>query len=231
VTHAAKRFDHLVTANVFCALKIDWKSIQASDGTIDEFVDEFKHHQARAFVEGQWKNLGYSTPKKFDFGSPFGLQSCIPMYLGELKELPERVPTLKETGFYATGFNPVLDYVILPIVMLGLKLLPEVFSPLWVKLFKIGTLFSKPPFGVKLMAECSGESEGSPRTMTTTLTHDDEYVMTAVPVVACLLQYLDGTARKPGLWFQATAVEPDRFFEDMGRMGLQISIDDQQSRV
>ena len=45
---------------------------------------------------------------------------------------------------------------------------------------------------------------------------------TAIPVVACLLQYLDGSIRKPGLWLQANIVEPNRFMEDMKRMGIDV---------
>jgi saccharopine dehydrogenase (NAD+, L-lysine-forming) len=47
-------------------------------------------------------------------------------------------------------------------------------------------------------------------------------MITAIPVAACLLQYLDGTIRKPGLWFQALVVEPERFMNDMERMGLEV---------
>jgi hypothetical protein len=56
------------------------------------------------------------------------------------------------------------------------------------------------------------------------LEHKDEYLLTAAPTVACLLQYLDGSIRKPGLWFQANVVEPNRFFEDMARMGLPLKV-------
>jgi hypothetical protein len=47
----------------------------------------------------------------------------------------------------------------------------------------------------------------------------------AVPVVACLLQYMNGTINKPGLCFQATVVEPKRFLDDMKRMGLGVTVE------
>jgi saccharopine dehydrogenase (NAD+, L-lysine-forming) len=56
------------------------------------------------------------------------------------------------------------------------------------------------------------------------ISHADGYALTAIPVVACLIQYLDGNIRKPGLWFQAHIVEPNQFFEDMEKMGAQVKI-------
>ena len=56
------------------------------------------------------------------------------------------------------------------------------------------------------------------------LYHEDGYMITAIPVAACLLQYLDGSIQKPGLWFQALVVEPERFMSDMKRMGLGVRI-------
>ena len=56
------------------------------------------------------------------------------------------------------------------------------------------------------------------------LAHDDAYVLTAVPAVACLLQYLNGSIQQPGLWFQANVVEPIQFFKDIERLGVSIRL-------
>jgi saccharopine dehydrogenase (NAD+, L-lysine-forming) len=42
--------------------------------------------------------------------------------------------------------------------------------------------------------------------------------------VACLLQYLDGSIRKPGLWLQANLVEPNRLLKDLERLGVAVEI-------
>jgi saccharopine dehydrogenase (NAD+, L-lysine-forming) len=54
--------------------------------------------------------------------------------------------------------------------------------------------------------------------------HADGYVLTAAPMVATLLQVLDGSARNPGLHFQALLAEPERLLADMQRMGVEVTI-------
>ena len=225
--YAAGMFDSLEKANVYGGLKVDWAAIDASEGTLDELVDEFKYYQMLFLKNGRWKKMSYfAMPPGFDFGPPLGKLYCAPMFLEELRSLPEEIPELKETGFYVSGFNPILDYLLLPVIMFGIKIFPERFADPFIKLFQFGLKFGKPPYGVKLVADCSGLKEGKPKHIQLSLTHEDEYVLTAVPVVACLLQYLDGAIRKPGLWFQSNVVEPERFFNDMGRMGLPLVVQD-----
>ena len=38
--------------------------------------------------------------------------------------------------------------------------------------------------------------------------------------------YLDGSLQKPGLWRQATLVEPVRFFEDVAILGVRVNVTD-----
>lgn len=47
--------------------------------------------------------------------------------------------------------------------------------------------------------------------------------VTAIPVVACLMQYSNQNSRKSGLWFQANFVEPVQFFHDINRLGVEIN--------
>ena len=82
--------------------------------------------------------------------------------------------------------------------------------------------FSRPPFGVILKLQARGEKDGSLRESELSLCHPDGYVFTAVPVVACLLQYLDGCAKKPGLWMMSHLVDPGRLIHDMQRMGIEV---------
>ncbi len=73
-----------------------------------------------------------------------------------------------------------------------------------------------------IKAEARGEKEGTRREIDTYLCHQDGYVLTAVPVVACLLQYLDGFANKPGLWMMGHLVDSNRLVHDMQRMGVEV---------
>jgi hypothetical protein len=55
------------------------------------------------------------------------------------------------------------------------------------------------------------------------LADEDGYEITAIPLVACALQLLDGSIRRPGLHTMGSAVDPQRLLDDMRRLGLQVS--------
>jgi saccharopine dehydrogenase (NAD+, L-lysine-forming) len=141
------------------------------------------------------------------------------MFLEEFHSLPEFIPTLKETGFYSAGFGGVVDYLIVPLAFILLAIAPNRSRKLIARLVEWGLKHTtRPPYGAVLQMK----AQGAGHSLTMTIFHLDSYILTAAPVVACLLQYLDGSLRKPGLWWQATLVEPVRFFEDLTRLGVQI---------
>ena len=81
---------------------------------------------------------------------------------------------------------------------------------------------SRPPYGTFLKAEVKGNNSANDNvTVKVTIFHKDAYWLTAAPTVACILQYLDGTIQKPGLWLQGSCVEPDRFLRDMELLGME----------
>jgi saccharopine dehydrogenase (NAD+, L-lysine-forming) len=84
--------------------------------------------------------------------------------------------------------------------------------------------FSKPPFGTMLLLEATGWRGDQPATLRVTLFHEDAYLLTAAPVVACLLQYLEGGIRKAGLWCQANVVAPARMLQEVERLGIKVEI-------
>lgn len=226
IRHVAPCFDHLESANVGSAIKIDWPSLDLGPETMEEFVREFLDLQMLVFRDGKWKQtnpISMMKPATMDFGGEFGRQYCVPMFLEEMRGIPDLVPGIRETGFFVGGFNWFTDWFVSPLVLLGLKLSPQ--RGLWplARLFRWSlNTFSRPPYGTILKLEARGQKEGRANAIDMTLYHQDGYVFTAVPVVATLLQLLDDSIRKPGLHWQAHIVEPGRLLRDMGRMGIKV---------
>jgi saccharopine dehydrogenase (NAD+, L-lysine-forming) len=145
------------------------------------------------------------------------------MFLEEMRAIPELYPEIQETGFSVGGFNWFVDWLLMPIIMVVLKLSPhKAKRPMGRLLFWGLRTFSKPPYGTLLKIEAQGQVDGIREKRQLILHHEDGYLFTAIPAAACLLQYLDGSIRKPGLWLQAHLVEPNRLMADMQRMGIEI---------
>ena len=228
VRYIAQHFDALEKAVVGSVIKEDWRGLSLADGTLEELLEEINDFVPLVYKAGRWKKAGMYgmlDALTLDFGREFGKQYCVPMFLEELRPLPESIPSLKETGFFVGGFNWFVDWLVLPLAAIGIKLWPRTALKPMGKLLRWGlNTFSKPPYGTMLKAEARGTKDDRAKAMDITLYQEDGYVFTAIPVVACLLQYLDESIRKPGLWTQANIVEPDRLIRDMERMGIEVRI-------
>jgi saccharopine dehydrogenase (NAD+, L-lysine-forming) len=226
IRYAAPQFDRLISANVGSVIKVDWSNLDASQSTVEELVSEFMDFQNLSYQDGEWKSAGmlsWIIPKWMDFGREFGRQYCIPMFLEEMRPIPDLYPDLEETGFFVGGFNWFVDWIVSPLVMVMVRISPQRGVRMGASLMRWGLdKFSKSPYGTLLKLEARGTQGGEQKSLDIIICHEDGYMITAVPVAACLLQYLDGTIRKPGLWFQALVVEPGRFMNDMERMGLEV---------
>ncbi|NER83720.1 MAG: KR domain-containing protein [Leptolyngbya sp. SIO1D8] len=225
VRYADVKFDTLKVANVSATFQINWKELQFSNSTLYEFVDELNNFNPLILKDKQWMKMSLKTFPKFNFGDRFGERYCFPIFLEELRSLPEIVPSLNEVGFYITGFNWMTDYVIMPIAFTAFKIFKENAKRPMGKLFIWGLRnFSQSPFGAVLQLEAKGVKAKQSSCLQMRLTHDNAYALTAIPVVACLRQYLNGNIRHTGLWFQANLVEPMQFFEDIERLGVSVTV-------
>ena len=228
VRFAAARFDRLQTANVGSVIQIDWRSLEVSPSTIDELVTEFRDFQSLHYKDGRWRPMGWVEsfrPVWMTFGRGFGRRYTMPMFLEELRPLPDLIPGLEETGFFVGGFNWFVDWVLMPLGMAWMAVAPKAGGRAFGRMLVWGLRkFSAPPYGTLLMLEARGIALGATRCMRVSVFHPDGYVLTAAPMAACLLQMLDGTARRPGLHLQALAVDPQRLLADLQRMGVSVDV-------
>jgi saccharopine dehydrogenase (NAD+, L-lysine-forming) len=228
VRYAAARFDRLQTANVGSVIRIDWRTLDVSPATIDELVTEFRDYQSLHYKDGRWRPMGWVEsfrPVWMTFGHGFGRRYTMPMFLEELRPLPKLIPGLEETGFFVGGFNGFVDWVLMPLGMAWMAVSPKAGARAFGRLLLWGLrTFSAPPYGTLLMLEAQGMVAGAPVSMRVTVFHPDGYLLTAAPMAACLLQMLDGSARRPGLHLQAVAVDPQRMLDDLQRMGVSVEV-------
>ena len=219
VRYAATQIPGLTSAPVASVFQINWKEREFSSSSAAEFVDELKTLNPLVLKNGTWQSGKMSEMQSIDFGEPFGPKYCMPMFMEEFRPLPEFILSLKETGYYASGFGGMVDYGIMPIAFLLIAIAPNRSRKLISALMEWGLKHTtRPPYGAVLQMKAQGPG----RSLFMKIFHQDTYVLTAAPAVACLLQYLDGDLHKPGLWRQANLVEPVRFFEDLAHFGVQI---------
>jgi len=238
VRRAAREFTHMRRAIVGMAIRVPYLG---STDSVAEFFEEMSDYRTDIFKDGSWRAGGYRDMRKIDFGAGFGVRTCYPMYLEEVRELPERFG-LQEAGVYAAGFNWFLDWLVMPLgLMLG-KLRKGLGVRWLARMANWGIgAFSRPPYGIVFKLEAEGVINGADATLAITVRHEDGYALTAIPTVACLLQYLDGGIGRsagetsaqiePGLHLMALAVEPDRLLRDMTRMGADVEIHPDSARL
>jgi saccharopine dehydrogenase (NAD+, L-lysine-forming) len=220
VRFAAEQLDSIDSALTAGYLNMG-RSLPYSEA-VDELMEGFIDYQAQVYKNGVWTKPNQWDMRKFDFGTEIGKRTCYSMFFEELHALPEMYPSLTETGFYISGSNWLTDLFITPIVMLGLKIAPKRgLKPLG-KLMWWGMQQSPPPYVVALKVEAGGLKNGQQAKVEVRIEHADGYELTAIPVVAYLLQYMDKSARRPGLHLMGQLAEPKRLFEDMQKMGVRI---------
>ncbi len=221
VRHAAGKLESLVSADVFSYLNIG-RSAPYTEA-VNELMETFKHYDARVYREGSWTKSNSYRMQKTDFGGDIGVRNCYPMYFEELGGLPASIPSLMQTGFYMSELHPLLDWVVTPVVLAGIKLFPvKGMVPLGKLMWNAMCSLPKPPYRVILQLMAAGLTAGKPAEYRLVISHANGYDLTAIPVAACILQLLDGTARKPGLWMMGYLVETDRLMRDMTAMGADV---------
>ncbi len=190
-----------------------------------EMIESFADYKAYIYKNKGWQLASNTDSRKINFGHDFGIRLCYPISFEEMKSIPEQYG-LQEAGAYVAGFNWFVDFVIVPLSMVLAKIRKGLGTRFLTRLLLWGCrTFSKPPFGVFFKVKAEGIKDGHQRNVEIMASHEDVYAITAIPTVSCILQYLDGTIRKPGLWLMGHTVEPHRLLMDMERMGVKVVID------
>jgi hypothetical protein len=229
IRYAATGMDSIRKATVGAIMNINWNAYQFSSETIREFTDELKAGVPLIFKNGQWQKAkwgGMLDTLRMDFGVEYGKHDLFPMFLEEMRNLPAHLRTLKKTGFYIGGMDWFSNWISFPMASIWFQIFPESRAR-WIErmIFWGMKKFSTPPYYSRIKMIGEGIIKGKPARYSLTLSHSDAYLFTAIPVVACLRQYIQDDQKKVGLFTQGEFVDPIRFLKDIQRMGVKIEED------
>jgi len=207
----------LRSVDIFGSFGLKWREKSFAPETLLDFMRELKAMDMSVLQEREWLS-SLKHVKQFDFRDGRGEQDCAAMGMDEIQLLPGFIPTLKNAGFYIAGFGRPVDWALMPLSLATLHLFPGRAKDI-ARFFRWG-LERFGPDNEWAILHCQGQ--GDTGSVDITASYPDPYVLTALPVIACLRQYAQ-SPRRPGLWRQALYVEPDLFWNDLQAMGVTIT--------
>jgi saccharopine dehydrogenase (NAD+, L-lysine-forming) len=176
----------------------------------------------RIFKNGAWCKASLSDGKKIDFGASYGKNHCYPFEFFELVKLPVKELGVNKLGFYAAGFNPVVDMLVLVWMITRLYKF-KVGLRLGAKIAMWAGKFTKPPFCTVIQADATAQNGNR---MCIRVGHEDAYIATAIPLAACMIQMLEmDLISQSGLHLMGHFLKADKFLEDLESMGMDVKIE------
>jgi hypothetical protein len=222
VRYAATFLDSIESATTIGYLNMG-KNLPYTEA-VSELMEVFTEYQAQVYKNGQWTKATSFEMRTIDLGNDISRRLCYSMFFEELRPFPEIYPSLKNVGFFISESHWITDWVIFPITWMWLKIMPRATRPIGKLLWWGMGTFHKPPDRVELQIQATGVKDGKTVEIQASVAHPDGYELTAIPVASALLQYMDGSARKPGLWMMGHLIEPIRLMKDMEKMGAQTKV-------
>lgn len=219
VRYVAPQFDEIKKAIVGMAMSARIEKPESAY----EIVDALADYDVDIFENKKWRKARSMDSKRIQFDKRFGIRTCHPIQMEEMRALPAIFPSLEETGVWVAGFNWFVDYFVIPLALLLSLIKKGLGRHALAKLFIFGfNNFSKNNRGVVFVLEAEGVKDGKLKKISILAEHDDTYEFTAIPVVACVHQYLECKINKIGLFMMGHVVDPIYLMKDMEKMGIKI---------
>lgn len=177
-----------------------------------------------ACKNGEWRVVPKSASKKIDFGVTFEDITCYPMDANELRSLPDDLG-FKEVNFYVAGLNKVANIILFLVMGLGLHKFnwSRQLGAKWI--LRTIKKYSKPPYITIALMEARGKVNHYNAKLKVSISHEDGLIGTAITTVAGVLQLLDGSIKEPGVIIMGHHVDPERYIEDIKRLGMKVQIE------
>ncbi len=214
----AKQFDSVKSAE-FTGMFRD------NNSTYGSVVELLKYSRDPIYVckDGNWR-IDKPSSKVFDFGPTFGKVRCYPMDQYELRKLPKNLG-YKDMIFYTSGVNPRADLIMFILLGTGLYKIKWALKKGAKLIVNSMRKHSKPPFITRVTMEAKGKIGNHNESYKLVVEHEDAYIGTAITTVAGILQLIDGTIKEPGVHIMGHCVDPDRYIEDIKRLGMTVEIE------
>lgn len=219
--HLAPMFDSYNSARISMAMRAKFNSPES----VNELLYAVGDWSARVCDGGVWRKAKFSDVITTNFGEPFGEQDCFPLEMVEMEDTARELG-IKQAGVYVIGFNRFVDMFVFPLIMLAYKIKRGLGDSLWRKLLFFGlNRFSTGEDGVVFILDAIGKKDGKDKGVRMMSRHTNAYLFTAVPVFACVKQYLEGRLPKSGLCMMGQVVDTDELVRDMQKLGIVVSVE------
>ena len=223
VRYGAQFFDRYDRAIIAMAMNARFEQ----PGQAAEIIPMVTNFSADICQKGAWRKSTFRDAITMDMGPRFGKTQLFPMQMEEIKQV-QKMYHLQDTGVYVSGFNWLVDYLVFPLIWLTQKIKSGLAVGLMQRLFTWGVnTFSSSRQGVVMLNDAAGLKDERKKQMRIMVEHDDAYLFTAIPVVACLKQYLAGTLPR-GLAMMGQILEVNKLFTAMAQMGIKISVEERE---